>query len=206
MWNILGIWLQDLRDSIPQAARDTHEFVGTDITNIYFPQPQPEGISLLTQSITQPWPVDWAASFDLVHQRMALAAAGETAVYNTLHAFVNLVKPGGWLQLVEPDHSVSKGPAMADFFRLLSDVFAFMQTGTNYAPQLKTWMEGELGLVDVEERIFDVPIGKSSSSDDMCSKSARMIELVVKGLADVAKSECDFFLLLFFLVGNLGIC
>lgn len=181
-----------MRGSVPQPARDTHEFVGTDITDIYFPRPQPEGISLFTQSITQPWPKEWVASFDLVHQRMALPAAGKTAVHDTLRAFVGLVKPGGWLQLVEPDHSVSKGPAMADFFRLLSDVFAFMQTGTNYASQLKTWMTDELGLLNVEEHIFDVPIGKASSSDEMRLKSARMIELVVKGLAEVAKSTSDF--------------
>ncbi|KAI1457512.1 hypothetical protein F4805DRAFT_171909 [Annulohypoxylon moriforme] len=180
-------WLQDLRSSISPPASGSHTFIGTDITDIYFPRPSPEGISLYTQSMTKPWPSDWASSFDLVHQRMALAAAGKAVVKDTLQAFVGLVKPGGWIQLVEPDHSISKGPAMADFFRLLSNVFAFMQTGPDYAPQLKTWLT-DLGLVDVEERIFDVPIGKTSPTEETKAKSTRMIGLVIKGLTDVAKS------------------
>lgn len=138
--------------------------------------------------MTQPWPKEWASSFDLVHQRMALPAAGKEVVHDVLGAFVDLVKPGGWIQLVEPDHSVSMGPAMADFFRLLSDVFKFMGTGVDYAPQLKKWL-GELGIVDLEERTFDVPIGKTSDSEEMATKSARMIELVIKGLTGVAASK-----------------
>jgi hypothetical protein len=169
-------------------VRDNAAFIGTDITDTYFPRPQPQGISLSTQSMTQPWPEEWNSRFDLVHQRMALAAANKGAIKDTMRAFVNLVKPGGWIQMVEPDHSVSQGPAMAEFFRLLSDVFKFMETGPDYAPQLKTWLTN-LGMENVEEKIFDVPIGKNSPSDELCIKSSRMIELVIKGLTEVASSK-----------------
>jgi hypothetical protein len=145
--------------------------------------------------MTQPWPTEWESRFDLVHQRMALPAANKTAVHDTLRAFVNLAKPDGWIQLVEPDHSVTQGPAMADFFRLLSDVFKFMETGADYAPQLKTWFT-EMGLEDVDEQIFDVPIGKSSPTDDLSVKSSKMIELVIKGLTQVASSKILFVVVL----------
>jgi hypothetical protein len=154
---------------------------------VYFPRVQ-NGITLQTQSMTQPWPEEWSSRFDLVHQRMALPAAGTSVVLQTLRAFVQMVKPGGWLQLVEPDHSISRGPAMADFFRLLSDVFKFMGTGTDYAPNLKDWLT-QTGLEDVTERIFDVPIGRNSLSEQTMLDSARMIDLVVKGLTQVASSK-----------------
>ncbi|KAF2789630.1 putative methyltransferase SirN-like protein [Melanomma pulvis-pyrius CBS 109.77] len=182
-----SVWLRDVRNSIALSTREKDMFVGTDITNTYFPRPPPEGITLLTQSMTQPWPQEWASRFDLVHQRMALPAASKTVVLDALRAFVDLVKPGGWIQLVEPDHSIALGPAMADFFRLLSDVFKFMGTGPDYAPQLKKWLT-DLGVEDVKEEIFDVPIGKTSPSDELCAQSARMIELVIKGLTQVAGS------------------
>ncbi|CAI6334300.1 unnamed protein product [Periconia digitata] len=182
-----GIWLQSLQQCMIGAGYNDTVLIGTDITDIYFPRPPPEGISLYTQSMTKPWPVEWDSRFDLVHQRMALPAANKTTVHDTVRAFVNLVKPGGWLQMVEPDHSITRGPAMADFFRLLSDVFKFMETGADYAPQLKTWFT-EMGLEDVEEQIFDVPIGKNSPTEDLCVKSTRMIELVIKGLTQVASS------------------
>lgn len=135
--------------------------------------------------MTRPWPEEWASSFDLVHQRMALPAAGKTVVKDTVRSFVDLVKPGGWIQMVEPDHSVSMGPAMGDFFRLLSDVFDFMRTGNNYAVQLKSFLQNA-GVVDIEEVVFDVPIGRTSDSDEMARKSTRMIELVINGLTQVA--------------------
>jgi gliotoxin biosynthesis N-methyltransferase len=135
--------------------------------------------------MTQPWPEDWAETFDIVHQRMALPAAGRSAVLGTLRAFAGLLKPGGWMQLVEPDHSITKGPAMADFFRLLSDILKFMETGPDYAPQLKGWM-ADIGLVDIQEQTFDVPIGKGSPPG-MEDKSARMMELAINGLIVVAK-------------------
>lgn len=182
-----GLWLQDLRAAMSLATRNSHTLIGTDITSIYFPSPLPEGIDLFEQSIKKPWPESWNESFDFVHQRMALPAAGKTEVLDALRAFVGLVKPGGWIQLVEPDHSVSRGPAMSDFFRLLNDIFTVMGTGPDYAKQLKKWMQAELGLVEVEERIFDIPVGHGSCNETMASKSSKMLDLVVEGLIQVAQ-------------------
>lgn len=182
------MWLQDLRDHIPTSSRNTDTFIGTDITSKYFPSTNPEGITLLEQSITRPWPREWTASFDLVHQRMALPAAGTQVVEKTLEAFYDLIKPGGWIQLVEPDHSISKGPAMADFYRLLGDTFTFMGTSTAYGPRLMELL-GRLGFEELEEKIFDILIGKLNTSEEMEIKSIRMMELVIKGLAEVASSK-----------------
>ena len=136
--------------------------------------------------MTSAWPAGWNGTFDLVHQRMALPAASTAAVRGALDGFVRLLKPGGWIQLVEPDHSVYKGPAMEAFFRLLCDLFAYMGTDSNYAPSLRGWFE-EMGLVDVGEKVFDVPLGKAN--EEMPSESADMIYLTVKGLVMVAKCE-----------------
>ncbi|KAI1819431.1 S-adenosyl-L-methionine-dependent methyltransferase [Xylaria intraflava] len=182
-----GLWLRDLCESSPSSNRDAQTYIGTDITGIYFPKAGIPGVQLYEQSITKAWPSEWNGTFDLVHQRMALPAAGKDDVRGALQGLIGLVKPGGWIQLVEPDHSASPTPAMQDFFKLLSDVFAFMGTSTGYAPQLHKWLAEE-GLESVEERVFDVPLGKSSRNDALSKKSARMIELVMKGLVEVGRT------------------
>ncbi|KAI0411482.1 hypothetical protein F5X98DRAFT_46755 [Xylaria grammica] len=182
-----GLWLRDLCECSPSSSRDAQTYIGTDITSIYFPRAGIPGVQLYEQSITKAWPSEWNCTFDLVHQRMALAAAGKGDVREALQRLIGLVKPGGWIQLVEPDHSASATPAMQDFFKLLSDVFAFMGTSTGYATQLHKWLAEE-GLESVEERVFDVPLGKSSRNDALSKKSARMIELVMKGLIEVGRT------------------
>ena len=163
--------------------------MGTDITDVYFPEPAPEGIELTEQSMTKPWPTDWNRTFDLVHQRMALPGADKQSVRSALEGFVGLLKPGGWIQLVEPDHSIYKGSAMRDFYRLLCDIFEYMGTDSTYAVQLKGWFE-EMGLQNVEEKVFDIPLGKSNTK--LGPESAGMIQLTMNGLVMVAKSKWSY--------------
>jgi len=88
--------------------------------------------------MNDPWPAEWNGTFDLVHQRMALPAAGRTIVKQVITNMIGLLKTGGWFQLVESDHSIAEGPAMAAIFWLISDVFKVMETDPNYAPQLES--------------------------------------------------------------------
>lgn len=70
-----------------------------------------------------PWPAGWSNTFDLVHQCMALAAAGCMVVKQIIANMIGFLKPGGWIQLVESDHCIVEIPAMGAMFRLLCDVF-----------------------------------------------------------------------------------
>lgn len=83
------------------AHPESAELVGTDIAT-YPPLDLPDNITLTRQDILQPWPEKWEAHFDLVHQRTALAVTGgmERAV-EAVRRFIGLIKPGGWIQLVD---------------------------------------------------------------------------------------------------------
>ena len=133
-----------------------------------------------------PWPKDWNATFDLVHQRMALPAAGRVIVKQVLSNMIGLLKPGGWIQLVESDHSVVEGPAMGDMFRLICDVFKVMETDPDYAPRLEGWFK-ELGLVNVGCKVFDVPMGAKNAEEELKRQSTTCFVLANKGLVEVAK-------------------
>ncbi|KAF2265217.1 hypothetical protein CC78DRAFT_462250 [Lojkania enalia] len=182
-----GKWIQDLRKAVPEDVRESDTFISADVTDVYFPNPRPEGITFLVQSMLDEWPVELKGSFDLVHQRLAIPAAPRTKVQGAIRRYIDLIKPGGWIQFVEADHSVTKGPAMSDFFQLLSDVFAVMNTGPDYAPQLKKWLT-DFGLEEVHERIFDVPIGVGNEDSEMKEKSARMMDYGARGLIEVGRT------------------
>jgi hypothetical protein len=185
---LIGKWIEDLRSSLSTEVRETSTFISTDVTDIFFPKPRPAGISYFAQSMLEVWPTSMVGSLDLVHQRTALPAANQSQVQATISRFIGLLKPGGYIQFVEADHSIAKGPAMADFFRLVSDVFKVMNTGNDYARQLKGWFE-EAGLEDVQEKVFDIPIGISNEDSEMGKRGAMMFSYGVKGLVDVARCK-----------------
>lgn len=187
---MIGRWIEDLRSLLSPEVQESSVFISTDVTDVFFPKPEPDGISFFAQSMLENWPASIVGSLDLVHQRLALPAANQSQVQATISRFIDLLKPGGYIQFVEADHSIAKGPAMTDFFRLLSDIFNVMNTGNDYARHLKGWFE-DLGLEDVHEKVFDIPIGQSNPDTEMGKRGALMFSYGVRGLVDVAGCECE---------------
>ncbi|KAJ5158332.1 uncharacterized protein N7500_007983 [Penicillium coprophilum] len=111
-----GYWLQELGPSL--LHHPTCELIGTDITGERFPD-KPEGMKLLVQNSVGPFPDSWAQTFDLVHQRFTLS--GIPNYKDCVSALLSLVKPGGWIQLVEPEDMSSEpnGPQVKLFADLV---------------------------------------------------------------------------------------
>jgi hypothetical protein len=184
---------------LPAESKNT--YIGTDITPIYFSSSPGPGVRLSVHSMKEAWPADWNETFDLVHQRMALPAAGNASVRQVIANMIGLLKRGGWIQFVESDHSIVEGPAMADMFRLICDVFKVMETAPDYAPKLAGWFE-ELGLVNVGQKIFDVPLGAKNPKAGLKDKSTRAFALATKGMVQVAQGT--FACLCYSCTGNRG--
>ncbi|KAF2264627.1 hypothetical protein CC78DRAFT_533001 [Lojkania enalia] len=189
---MIGLWLRDLQTSLPGE----NVYVGTDIVESYFPPKSrwPSNFTLQIQSITKKWPKAFEESFDLVHQRFALPAAGKDGVRDALHGLVSLVKPGGWIQFVEADHSIFTGPAMGELFKLVEEVFGAMNVGHDHAKDVKGMLEEE-GLEVVEERIVDVPLGAKNPSPDMGRKSAIAFAMGADGIVGAARRTSNELLL-----------
>lgn len=152
----------------------------------YFPATSPAPITLKIQSITQPWPTELRSSFDLVHQRFALPAAGHAHIRTALHALVGLVKPGGWIQLVEADHGVFEGAAMRDLFVLVKALFGALGVPYAHACELRSWLNEE-GLHSVREQMLDVRLGKKNAVPELGKKSVEAFALAARGIVDAAR-------------------
>lgn len=98
----LGTWLRDLSKLLPEYSWDLH---GVDIHEAFFStEDRPHAALDLRKHDTNskfPSSWDWENSFDIVHQRLLIwgikTENWPTAVQNLLR----LVKPGGWIELVE---------------------------------------------------------------------------------------------------------
>lgn len=190
-----GCWLRDLISTIPSSISDTHKYIGTDINPGYFPTaPSAAPIHFQKQSFNDPWPEDWAGSFDLVHERFALAGAAANPIPPIIHRFVSLLAPSGYIELAEIEFGgADVGSAMGLVFTLINDVLKAIKRDSGFAAEMKLFLEQE-GLVDIDEKVVVIHVGGSreglSESEKMFrSRAVMSMRKVTEGLVQGAKGE-----------------
>lgn len=193
-----GRWLLDLRNAIQLNAQEKlqHEYIGTDIDSSLYPASPPPGISFQNQSIRSPFPSEWQGTFDLVHQRLVMAAAQppDCTIASVTASLAGLVRPDGWLQLVELDNNCvsANGPALRQLLRYHQQNSAAGGLGANISEYLVDAMR-EAGLRNVEKRVVDVRYGAMREhidpEDELRVKSSRSLLDVVGPVLAQAKGR-----------------
>ena len=138
--------------------------------------------------MNKPWPTEWHDYFDIVHQRLALVGAGPGA-RNVVKNLTELVKPGGWIQLIEGENIIDEtdGPAMHDFLKLMKDVFTLMGAEVTFAKNMSGWLKA-IGFEHVQERLVDVYMGASNKDPQLAQQGVNSTSVACGGLVDFAKS------------------
>ncbi len=77
---------------------------GADVSSANFPSSAPSNVTMTIASTTS-LPEEWKGQFDLVHQRLLLAALRSEQWPVVLSEMYRVLKPGGAVQLVEFDLS-----------------------------------------------------------------------------------------------------
>ncbi|KAL9084053.1 MAG: hypothetical protein Q9165_008254 [Trypethelium subeluteriae] len=182
-----GTWLYDLQRSLSSATSAT--FIGTDVSPERFPTKSPVGISLQLQNILDPWPQDWRNSFNLVHQRLTLGGAAANT-RDAVERLLDLVKPGGWVQLIEAEQTVGTddGPAMHQFLDLMKEIFTAMGSGYMFARKMEEWIK-EAAFIRVESTLAPYEIGARIKDSTLRSQSIDSTCTAVAGLVDYARSK-----------------
>jgi hypothetical protein len=158
----------------------------------YFPDADllPPGMQLRVQSITKPWPQSDRNSFDLVHQRLGLYATGDKLPM-AVAGLVDLVRPGGWIQLVDADLT---GPEahldspMASSIALVKTLFGKTDDVAHaYGSKLKLILE-ENGLVEVQEQVVDVRQGVLNPKPELAKMSTMSLVHATTGMVAAARN------------------
>jgi hypothetical protein len=196
-----GYWLFDLSDSLPASTT----YVGTDIAPQLFRSDYGESFAFASQNIADTWPSEWNNSFDLVHQRLVLGSVSPEIGRQAVRNLANLVKPGGYIQLVDADISaMGKGiaeetPAQRKFAEVMGQLFSMIDGNIKPGPSLRTWLEA-CNLEEIEEREFDLGIGSRSKDPTMAGTSTenflRMVsyfKCAAQGKAQLWKIKSLFF-------------
>jgi hypothetical protein len=151
-------------------------WVGTDIEDSYFPTEKPADTSYHHQSMTQLWPKEWEGTFDLVHSRMALPGVGTNPLEDAVKGLIGLVKPGGWIQLVEMewDHWEA-GPWGQIFIRAIKDLFSTVSAGQGVDLREKLMaMFKAAGLEHIDYKIIVTPFGARASDKIRATSEASL--------------------------------
>lgn len=189
--SILGRWIKDLQAISPAK----HEYVGTDVVESLYPNPAPEGTRFLDQSIKEPFPPEWNETFDVVHQRLVMAAAGpERTPDFVVKNLEGLLKEGGWLQMVEvatvplPQNPTSQN----QYLDMLDTLYANLYTGTAYKrsnlwSDLGKEMEAA-GLKNVQKKEVIVSYGAAVADPYIRERSLRTAVAGVPNFLSVLRS------------------
>ncbi|KAI1176318.1 O-methyltransferase-domain-containing protein [Nemania sp. FL0916] len=189
-----GLWLEDMATTLPESTK----YIGTDIADHLFPVSTKADITFYNQSITDPWPKEWRNSFDLVHQRLVLSACDPAAAKRAVSELFAMVKPGGWIQLLECDHSGGFTPEQAAIYPatkrfgdlVLKTMEASGKSG-QYGKSLRSWLL-EAGAVDVVETQMDCPVGARANTEDLKKHTKENMLSVVRNLKSATKDLDNF--------------
>ncbi|KAF2098086.1 hypothetical protein NA57DRAFT_57252 [Rhizodiscina lignyota] len=161
-----GAWLRDISTHL----KSPYALVGADIMTSFFPSKAPPHTALIKQDFQVPWPTALYETFDLVHQRAALARSRSIPPKECVSNLTALVKPGGWIQLMEMDltETDNDGPAAKDFLRLVVSMLEKGGSGLtfNIPGTMVAWLK-DAELDEVREEMVSVPYGKSCSSEEI---------------------------------------
>ncbi|KAI1460476.1 S-adenosyl-L-methionine-dependent methyltransferase [Annulohypoxylon moriforme] len=178
-----GYWLSQIQAALKDSASAT--LIGTDLQN-RFPDPPRQGISLRIQNINAPWPEEWKGSFDYVHQALVLFQAG-TKQREAVAAIGELVKPGGWIELMEPEYEKKDGDgkAFGEFQDMMAELWGMRGVKSDFAKGVEGLVK-QAGFVDVREELLPVGIGPMHKDPKMREVS---VESTVGGGRNIVTAE-----------------
>lgn len=182
----IGTWIRDLATT---TAAVPHEFVGTDIDPSNFPASPPDRQTYQVQDINKPWPAEWKEKFDFVHQRLALVGGGPNQ-QQVLESFGSLVKPGGWIQLIEATNQLPKsaGPAFRNFVTVMDGVFKMLGSSLKLTDELPGWLDAA-GFVDVQDKVINTKLGAANPNPRLSKQGTYSTTIAAKGLASFGASK-----------------
>ncbi|KAK8022824.1 hypothetical protein PG993_013591 [Apiospora rasikravindrae] len=195
-----GMWLLDAGDRLHEST----QLVGLDISLDAAPPREalPPNIKLREWDINEPVPDDLLAAFDIINLRFMIFVVRKDDVAETVGKLIQMLKPGGHLQWVEPDNQTVRGELLRPDNKKES-IEALMRLLQSQDPRLNPIWVPDLpgifrgcGLADVEADVHTTPphwaylehecglimhelIARKTQNEAMAAELKRLIPLAV---------------------------
>jgi hypothetical protein len=153
---------------VAQSAAPTVRFDGIDIDKRMYPNTHPANMSFHVGSVLA-LPSDWTSKYDIIHQRLLLAGLQRPQWKLALKELYRVLKPGGWIQLVEVDlANMGVGPESVRLAEVEKALFALKDLDLT-TPSKLPGIAKDVGFIDVQ--IHDCPYALYGSS--LANRKAR---------------------------------
>ncbi|KAL2759318.1 hypothetical protein ACRALDRAFT_1067831 [Sodiomyces alcalophilus JCM 7366] len=179
-----GTWLSDVRTLFPPET----ELIGFDIAPELYPPAEllPDNVSLVTRDLSQDLPAEWNQYFHLVHQRFVFPGFPAQTIGEFLGRLMGCVKPGGWIQLVEPCASENvSGPDPTAFAVLHQLSKMCMKCPDSRDVILSRLKEG--GFVNINVQTADIVVGKYQLDREMDVRGRRSMGDAMRNMMSIAR-------------------
>lgn len=166
--------------------------LGYDVMQSFFPSTVPPHTTFALHDIAEPWPAELQGTCDLVYQRFTIPGGTKKATpQEIVHNLCQLVKPGGWIQLVEMDVTGTVyGPAMRDAWAATGAFLTAAGAGTDYAKNMAGWLREE-GFENVRDEHVDLDLGARVQDPEWATRSAKILVESFTGVVGACKSELN---------------
>ncbi|KAL9125539.1 MAG: hypothetical protein Q9217_005278 [Psora testacea] len=182
-----GHWVRDVANLFPKDA----EFVAFDITSDFFPPPPfPPNIRYEIQNLTEPFPAQWKCAFDLVHQRFIISLFPDREFTTVLRSLIDCVKPGGWIQLVEPDFGtpVSEPADKTIAFQMIHRLTAQVMADNHRAAKLSNGL-AENGMINVCVEKVDMIAGNAHPDSEIGARGKQNLSSILAAFMSATRPE-----------------
>ncbi|RAL06092.1 class I SAM-dependent methyltransferase [Aspergillus ibericus CBS 121593] len=203
-----GTWLRSLAELYPDQKGSLH---GVDLGAALFPPPSADGpiLHLQKMDIREPAPehLQWGESFDIIHQRLLIWGLKSHEWPQSLTNLLSLLRPGGWLQLVEcqwvdRDEPVDpiKSPKLAKMSEMQKWSTAAFGMNIYIAYELKKLLQ-DLGFQNITKTSLTLGYGSKAREEHWKVPSAHMWvsgfrslghKMPPEGIPGVAKTPAEF--------------
>jgi SAM-dependent methyltransferase len=151
-----GQWAYEMAREYPQAL-----VVGLDLEEAKNPVSAPDNYRFVQGDVLKGLPFA-DNTFDFVHQRFLITAIPLTAWSEVVKELARVTAPGGWVELVEGSTAIAPmGPVTQRLKGLVDQLAALrgLDIGGAVVESLESCLR-EAGLVRVQQRVIDVPLGE----------------------------------------------
>nr|QSQ85917.1 methyltransferase [Preussia typharum] len=181
-----GTWLTDAYTLFPAET----ELIGFDIAPELFPPHEllPPNVFLMLMDLSRDLPVEWNQQFDFVHQRFVFPGTSEQQIRDFMGRLMGCVKPGGWIQLIEPhaNENVS-GPDPTAFHVLHKFAQTCMKSPTPKPIILSALKEGGFTNINVESK--DIVVGKFQKNPELDVRGRKCMRAAVMNMSAIGNAK-----------------